>query len=155
MLAKYHKGDLLSIPVTEGRIAMAQIVEKLGGNVLLAVYPELLDATAPGDLASVELDEPIFLVETMDQNIRERVWPVAGNREVPRDIKVPVYKVWVEPPGEYRVQHIDGTLGAPLSPEEASRMKHQKSYSPAVVEAALRGFHGHGPWHRTYDELTV
>lgn len=155
MLAKYKKGDLLTVPVTEGRIAVAQIVEKLSGNVLLVVYPELLDVAAPGDLASVELDEPIFLVETMDQRIRDRVWLVVGNREVPRDIEVPVYKVWVEPPGEYRVQHVDGTVGAPVSPERASRMKLHRSYSPAIVEAALRGFHGHGPWHRTYDELTV
>ncbi len=89
MLARYEKGDVLSIPVTEGRIAMAQIVEKLGGNVLLTVFPELLDADAVGDLASVGLDEPIFLVETMDQRIRDRVWRVTGNREVPGTSRCP------------------------------------------------------------------
>ncbi|WP_246885535.1 hypothetical protein [Streptomyces sp. GESEQ-4] len=134
---------------------MAQIVEKLRGNVLLAVFSELLDSAGSCDVASLELEEPIFLVETMDQRIKDNTWRVVGNRDVSKRIPVPEYKVWVEPPGEYRLQDIHGVVGVSISPERAGAMKSQKSFSPAVVEAALRGFHGHGPWHSAYDELTV
>jgi hypothetical protein len=67
---------------------------------------------------------------------------------------MPTYKVWVEPPGEYRIQDIHGDLGVSISLEQASRMKFQKSFSPAVIEAAIRGFHGLSPWRETFDELT-
>jgi hypothetical protein len=155
MLGKYQKGDILSVAVTDGKMSLVQIVRKLRGNVLLAVFPELLDANGALDAASLELDEPIFLVETMDLRIKDGSWPVVGNREVAEHIPVPEYKVWVEPPGEYRIQDIHGNVGVPVSGEQASGMKLQKSFSPAVVEAALRGFHGVGPWRKEFDELTL
>ncbi|WP_411148789.1 Imm26 family immunity protein [Streptomyces sp. A30] len=155
MLGRYKKGDVLSVPVTDGKISLAQIVRELRGNVLLAVFPELLDADGSLDAASFELDEPIFLVETMDLRIKDGTWPVVGNREIPEHVPVPEYKVWVEPPGEYRIQDIHGKVGVSISREQASGMKLQKSFSPPVVEAALRGFHGFGPWRREFDELTL
>jgi hypothetical protein len=153
MLAKYGNGDVLSIPVTDKKIALAQVVEKLRGNILLAVFSELLDADDSRGVESFELDEPIFLLETMDLRIKDGTWSVMGNREVAKGISVPEFKVWVEPPGEYRVQDIHGNVGVSISPERASGMKLQKSFSPAVVEAALRGFHGLGPWRQAFDEL--
>ncbi|MFE9437475.1 hypothetical protein ACFYO2_00420 [Streptomyces sp. NPDC006602] len=146
---------MLSIPVAEGRIALAQVIEKLRGNVLLAVFSELLDADGSCDVASLELDEPIFLAETMDLRIKDNTWPIVGNRDISRSITIPTYKVWVEPPGEYRVQDVHGNVGVAISPERASGMKPHKSFSPAVIETALRGFHGHGPWRRAFDDLTV
>ncbi|WP_215454420.1 hypothetical protein [Streptomyces sp. ATCC 21386] len=154
MLTRYKKGDVLSIPVVEGRIALAQVVETLRGNVLLAVFSELLDADGPRDVASLELGEPVLLVETMDLRIKDRTWQIAGNQEISKDVSIPTYKVWVEPPGEYRTQDVHGNVGDRIPPERASGMKHQKSFSPAVVESALRGFHGHGPWVPAFDELT-
>lgn len=154
MLEKYRKGDILSISVTGEKIALAQVVEKLRGNVLLAVFPELLDADGSCNVESFESEGPIFLLETMDLRIKNGMWSIIGNREVVNGIPTPEYKVWVEPPGEYRIQDVHGNLGASLSPERASGMKLQKSFSPAVVEAALRGFHGLGPWRKAFDELT-
>ncbi|MCG5213091.1 immunity 26/phosphotriesterase HocA family protein [Streptosporangium sp. KLBMP 9127] len=140
--------------MTDEKIALAQVVEKMDGDVLLAVFSELLDADGSCDIKSLELDEPLFLAETMDIRITDGVWPIIGNREVFKGITAPEYKVWVVPPGEYRITDIRGNLGASISPEQASGMKNQKSYSPAVFEAALRGFHGLGPWHKVFDELT-
>jgi hypothetical protein len=154
MLKKYKNGDILSISVANGKIALAQVVEKLRGNVLLVVFSELLNADESCDVASLELGEPIFLVETMDLRIKDGAWPIVGNRDIPKYVPMPTYKVWVEPPGEYRIQDIHGDLGVSISLEQASRMKFQKSFSPAVIEAAIRGFHGLSPWRETFDELT-
>ncbi|MFF4010640.1 Imm26 family immunity protein [Streptomyces sp. NPDC001717] len=150
---KYRNGDVVSIPVTDEKICFAQVVEKLRGNVLLAVFSELLNVDDSRDVESLELDEPIFLLETMDLRITDGIWPITGNREVPKGIKAPEYKVWVDPPGGYRIQDIHGNLGAEISPERAGGMKLHKSFSPAVVEAAIRGFHGLGPWRPAFDEL--
>ncbi|MGW3310528.1 Imm26 family immunity protein [Streptomyces sp. NPDC001073] len=155
MLNKYKSGDVLSISVADEKNATAQVVEKLRGNVLLAVFSDLLDADDIGDPELLELDDPIFLVETMDLRIKDGTWPILGNRKVSERIKIPEYKVWVEPPGEYRTQDIHGNVGRSISSEQASGMKLQKSFSPAAVEAALRGFHGLGPWRQAFDELVV
>ncbi|MFF8277357.1 hypothetical protein ACF05T_14790 [Streptomyces lateritius] len=155
MLRKYAKGDVLAVPVGDEHVALAQIVEKLSGNILVAVFPELLGAGESVEVATAKLDEPVFLAETMDLRIKEGVWRVLGNREVSPAIPVPGYKVWVEPPGEYRRQDIHGTVGEPISAEEAETLKRHKSYSPAVIETALRGLHGFGPWRAVFDELAV
>ncbi|MFE1273094.1 hypothetical protein [Streptomyces sp. NPDC058758] len=144
---------MLAIPVIGKRISFAQVVERLRGNVLLSVFSELLSAEESYEVDSLELDDPIFLLETMDLRIKEGVWSIVGNRDISEEILAPVYKVWVEPPGEYRVQDIYGNLGASLSLDQASGMRLQKSFSPAVVEAALRGFHGLGPWRPAFEEL--
>ncbi|MGY5048785.1 hypothetical protein ACWDE0_24695 [Streptomyces sp. 900105755] len=154
MLRKYGNGDVFSIPVTDEKKSIAQVVEKLRGNVLLAVFSELLDVDDSRDVESFELGQPIFLLETMDLRIKDGIWSALGNREVSRNIVPPKYKVWVEPPGEYRIQDIRGNVGVAISAQRASEMKLQKSFSPAVVEAALRGFHGFGPWRPAFDELT-
>ncbi|MFD4241940.1 hypothetical protein ACFWP3_10120 [Streptomyces sp. NPDC058525] len=139
--------------MTGRQIALAQVIEKLRGNVLLAVFSDLLNVDDSRDTELLELGTPIFLLETMDIRIKDGTWPIIGNQEVVNGIPTPEYKVWVEPPGEYRIQDVHGNLGASISPERASGMKLQKSFSPAVVEAALRGFHGLGPWRPAFDEL--
>jgi hypothetical protein len=124
--------------------------ERLGRRrrvILQALDAELLD--------KISLEEPVLLVETMDQRIRTGAWPVLGKRVVAPSIVAPLYKVWVDPPGEFRTQDVKGNVGVVVSPEQASGMKHQKSFSPAVVEAAVLGLHGLGPWHPVYDELLV
>lgn len=155
MLTEYKRGDILSIPVAENKVAPAQIIEKLGSNVLIAIFAELLDAGASCDVASLELDHPIFIAETMDLRIKDGVWRKIGHRGISDSIPVPEYKVWVEPPGEYRIQDIRGNVGMSISATRANGMKSQESFSPAVIEAALRGFHEYGPWHKAFDELTV
>lgn len=155
MLGKCTRGDILSISVTDESVALAQVVEVLHGNVLIAVFSELLDAGDVRDGVSLELGDPVFLVETMDVRIKGGVWPVLGNRRLVDGIPTLWYKVWVEPPGEYRIQDIRGNLGESISSERANGMKLQKSFSPAVVEAALRGFHGLGPWRPVFDELAL
>ena len=155
MLRIYEKGDVLSISVTDDKNALAQVVEKLRGNVLLAVFSDLLDAADAYDVQSLAFDDPIFLVETMDLRIKDGVWKIVGHREVSARIPIPEYKVWVEPPGEYRIQDVHGNVGVPLPPERAREMRLHKSFSPAVVETALRGFHGMGPWRPAFDELTL
>ncbi|WP_327171489.1 immunity 26/phosphotriesterase HocA family protein [Streptomyces sp. NBC_01336] len=155
MLGKYRNGDILSVPVNGQEIALAQVIEKLGGNVLLAVFSDLLNVEESRDIESIELDTPIFLVETMDIRIKDGAWPVVGNRQLVGGIPDLEYKVWVEPPGEYRIQDVRGNVGVSISSERASKMKLHKSFSPAVVESALRGFHGYGPWNQAFDDLTI
>lgn len=149
-MIRYRKGDVLEIAVTGAGVAHAQILEKLGGNVLLAVFGELVP---PG--RTVALGSPIFVAETMDLRITEGAWPIVRNQDISVAIPVPEYKVWVEPPGEFRVQGIRGEVGdQALPPERAARMKRHKTFSPALIEAALRAFHGAGKWLPAFDDLT-
>lgn len=155
MLRKSAQGDVLAVPVVDNKVAAVQVIRVLQSNLFLAVYPSLFHSSNIPNVADLELDEPVFLVETMDLRVKEGVWWVIGNRDASVSVSVPWYKVWVEPPGEYRRQDIHGQVGEVLSAEEAESMRYQKSFSPAVVEAALRGLHGFGPWRAAFDELAL
>ncbi|MFD8022587.1 hypothetical protein ACFV6G_19460 [Streptomyces lavendulae] len=152
---KYNRGDIVSVPAGAENAAVAQIVECLRGNVLIAVFPTLFSSDSAIDVETLSLDDPIFLAETMDLRITEDMWKILGNRDVPPSIPLPEYKVWVSPPGEYRRQDIRGNVGDTLTLKEAADLRLQKSFSPAVVESALRGLHGLGPWHAVFDELAI
>jgi hypothetical protein len=154
-LTKCRKGDLLAIPVAGDQVAVAQVIEPLKGNVLVAVHPDLFDAERVKQAESLALDEPVLLAETMDLRIKDGTWPVVGHREVPAGITAPTFKVWVEPPGEFRAEDVHGTVGEPLSPGDAERLRLHTSYSPALIEHAIRAYHGHGPWLDAFDELTA
>ncbi|WP_306319993.1 MULTISPECIES: Imm26 family immunity protein [unclassified Streptomyces] len=153
MLRRFESGDVLTVPVGEGRKAVAQVVEKMRGMVLLAVFPELYDADAALDVGTLGLDEPIFLVETMDQRLKKGEWPVIGNREVSPGIRVPVYKVWVEPPGEFRTQDIHGNVGDTITAARAEELKRPTSFTNTAVEEAIRGMHGLAPWYEAFEKM--
>ena len=139
--------------MVDGRIALGQVIAPLGSNFLVAIQQDLTQVDEP-DLLAARLESAAIFAETMDFKVREGAWPLLGWREVPFYIRLPEHKVWVEPPGEYRMQSIDGTVGSvAISPEVALKMRRQKSYAPAFIEAALQGLHGHRPWLTTFDEI--
>jgi hypothetical protein len=152
--ARYEQGDVLVLPVTTGKFAVAQIVATMAPAVLLAVFSELYDHAEVG-LATLDLDDPIFLAPTVDLYIEQGRWRRLGTRAVSRSISLPSYKVWVEPPGEYRRQDIHGNLGEVLSPAEVRTLPNHVSYSPAAIEAGLQGLHGFGPWYPAFEGLAA
>lgn len=151
---EYRQGDVLALPVTTEKFALAQIVAAMAPAVLLAVFPDLYD-DAEVDLGTLNLDDPILLALTVDLHIEQGRWRRVGTFSVSSPISLPSYKVWVEPPGEYRRQDIHGNLGEVLSPAEARELTGHVSYSPATVEAALQGLHGFGPWYPAFEGLAA
>ncbi|WP_148217333.1 hypothetical protein [Salinispora tropica] len=155
MLKECRKGHIFGVPVADGQVALGQVIVPLASNFLAAIHRDLIRADET-DVLAARLDTPVIFAETMDFKIREGVWPILGSRGIPGSIRLPNYTVWVEPPGEYRIQSIDGTVGSSaISAETAGEMRHQKSYAPAFIEAALQALHGFRPWVSAFDEIIL
>ncbi|NEB02594.1 Imm26 family immunity protein [Streptomyces sp. SID13726] len=151
---KYRQGDVFSIPVADGMPAAGRVVLKMrGGNILVAVYPERSETVDSVDLERLSVSRPVFTVETMDLFIKNGNWPVLGKWAPAVESPIPVYKTQFEPGGPFYEQHIDGTIGGQLTDEEAVHLKRQKSFSPALVEKALRALQGLEPWLPVFDEM--
>lgn len=154
-MTRLRIGDLLAIPAAPGKSAIAQVVHVSRTNLLIAVHADLVDGDPASTWAAMDLDQPIFLVETMDQRVRAGTWAVFGHAAVPASVTVPTFKTWVEPPGAFYRQDVDGTMLEQLTAEDARGLRTQKSYSPNLVESAVRGFHDLAPWNAVFDEFTV
>jgi hypothetical protein len=153
MLVKFSKGDLLLIPASEGKWAVGQVILKMRRNILLAVFPEFIDSPPGSPGANVTAHgKPELLVETMDLRIRDGSWKVFGNRPISTGIDIPKYKVPVGG-GDFFIQDINGNLERPATPDEATRLRGQKSFSPALVENAVRALLGLEAWNLAFDEM--
>jgi hypothetical protein len=152
MLTSYQKDDVFLIPVTESSAAVGRVVMKLkGGNVLVAAYPEVGADTV--DLQKLSECRPALLVETMDLRLKDGKWKLLGKYSASADLGIPVYKVQLEPDGDFFEQMIDGSIGNRLTRDESARMRRLKSFSPAAVEMAVRALLGLSPWLPDFDEM--
>nr|WSZ15685.1 immunity 26/phosphotriesterase HocA family protein [Streptomyces canus] len=154
MPVKYRLNDVFFIPVADGTPAAGRIILQIrGGNILVTVYPEHSQIVENADLERLSVSRPVFTVETMDLFIKNGKWPVLGNWTPLVESQIPVYKTQFEPGGPYFEQRIDGIVGGQLADEEAIHLKRQKSFSPALVEKAVRAFQGLDPWIPVFDEM--
>ncbi|MFJ9461665.1 Imm26 family immunity protein [Kitasatospora sp. NPDC101447] len=155
MPVRYRQSDVFLIPVADGAFALGRVVVKArGGNVLVAIYSELAESLEGAvELGRLPASRPVFLVEAMDLRIKDGTWRVVGNWTPPTELPTPVYKTQFEPGGDFFEQMIDGSVGRRLTADEATRLKTQKSFSPALVEKAIRAFRGIEPWLSVFDEL--
>lgn len=154
MPVRYRQSDVFLIRVADGAFALGRVVVKSrGGNVLVAIYSDLAESQEAADPGRLSISRPVFLVETMDLRIKDGDWRVVGNWTPPTELPAPVYKTQFEPGGDFFEQHIDGSIGRRLTADEAARLKTQKSFSPALVERAVRAFQGAEPWLPVFDEI--
>jgi hypothetical protein len=151
---KYRQSDVFSIPVSDGTPAVGRVILKMrGGNILVAVYPGHSEIVESADLERLSTSRPVFTVETMDLFIKNGRWAVLGKWAPVVESPIPVYKTQFEPGGPFFEQRIDGSIGGQLADEEAIHLKRQKSFSPALVEKAVRAFQGLEPWIPVFDEM--
>ncbi|MFD9703218.1 hypothetical protein [Lentzea sp. NPDC059081] len=148
-----RRGDVFFVPVVDGLVAVGRVVESVAGSVLVAVHPDLVEPVPEFDVGTLSAVEPVFLLETLDDELRRGAWRTVGNWRPPDEIPVPVHKVRVWPDGGFFEEWIGGVVGRRLTSEEADRLTPHRSYTPNVVAMAVRALHGLGPWLPVFDEL--
>nr|WP_211283769.1 hypothetical protein [Streptomyces antibioticus] len=133
---------------------MGNIILKMRtGNILTTVYPSRSASIESFDPEWLSSSRPDFTVETMDLFIKNGTWRVLGNWGPPVEPRIPVYKTQFEFNGPFFEQYIDGGVGGQLTDDDASHLRKQKSYSPALVEEAVRALQGLEPWLPIFDEM--
>lgn len=148
-------GDVFLVPVVDDAAAVGRVVKQVDGSVLIAVYPDLVEAGAEFDVGCLAGLEHVFLLETLDDELRKGTWRTVGNWTPRREIAVPVNKVRAWPDDGYFEQTIGGVVGRRLTEEEAEKMAPPRSYSTNIVALAVRMLHGLAPRLPVLDELRV
>ncbi|WP_405055945.1 hypothetical protein OG474_24750 [Kribbella sp. NBC_01505] len=141
----------MAVPDGLGQWVLGQAIEVPGPVFLLATFE--VGRWEVGRLDSVELGAPVFLVQTMDQAVRDGRWEIVGRRTPDVGIEVPRYLVPVGLGGELSVQDIYGEVVGPATAEDVARLGPYKSYSPALVERALAARAGAEEWLDRFDEM--
>ncbi|NRQ39194.1 hypothetical protein HII36_46345 [Nonomuraea sp. NN258] len=148
-----REGDVLLVPAEKGRLVVGQAVRVMGTSFLLATFSAISDEEAAPDPGELDLSEPVFLAETVDQSVESGRWKVIGNRRPDPGLPIPVFKVQVGLGGDYHLQDHRGEIGRKATAEEARRLRAPRSYSPALVEQALRAHQGHDDWLDVFDDM--
>jgi hypothetical protein len=80
-------------------------------------------------------------------------WSVIGHAPIVGDIPIPVYVIPVGLDRIFHVQDINGNLVRLATSNEAETLRMPKSFSPALVEDAIRAVNGLGDWLPNYDDM--
>lgn len=141
-------GDVFVIPLDEHRVGFGQIVAAYSvGNHYLALFARAYQGDNLPDPAEAVKDEIALLALSLDTKIRNGDWHLVGNRPVnPRDFPLPAWKEVVGFPSRipYVVDYSGAFRRKATGTEEALPLR--TVVSPALLEDALKAFHGIQPW---------
>ncbi len=93
----------------------------------------------------------IFFIHTVDTEIEDGIWSVIGNTNIPKNITFPKY-ITETLEGFEVLSHKGKVLGI-ANKNQISSLKHLTSYSPKVLEDAVKARYGDGEWYSELDKL--
>jgi hypothetical protein len=143
---KLDAGDLLAIPLADGRFAVAQIILP-GVSFYLAVDPTPRESLeTPNDFA------PKFFAWTNDAEVYRGNWPKLADRlPIFGDFPKPNFKV--SSGGRMVVETFEGQLLRDFVPGQDDALSYRSSLSPLLVQSAVDAMNGFGEWLPMFDEL--
>ncbi|RYG02557.1 MAG: hypothetical protein EON94_05680 [Caulobacteraceae bacterium] len=143
-------GDVFLIPLDEERCGIGQVAGEWESELYVVVY----DKVVPRDAVATDIDGAglQFAALTLDAKFYHGDWQIIGNR---RDnltqLPQPWFKVRIS--GVPYIEARDRSVSRPATAEEASVLRNRTVSSPAVIEGALRAYHGLEEWLPHYDKL--
>lgn len=98
------------------------------------------------------INKPIlFFIQTVDTEIEDGNWIVIGNANIPNNIIFPKYIT--ETLEGYEVLSHEGKVIGVADENQISTLKYLTSYSPRVLEDAVKARYGNGKWYLALDDL--
>ena len=153
-----ERGDVLAIPVGDGRAAFGYAVHMdLLDHFYLVVFAgfHAVDEPMPDLTDLVATGTPHLGAWTGTEQVEPGRWEVVGNVPVRRDFPMPAYKVAIDRPGNFYVEDWTGKRRRPATPEEAAALPNRSSFSGSAVDLALRGIAGLVPWNDRLGKLLL
>lgn len=138
-------GDIFTIRVDEKQYCFGQVI----GNETLIIF-DIVSENDP-ELDVISRSPIAFLAHIVDVKIEDGQWKVIGNTNIPNAIVFPEYKV--ETPSGVMVMNYKGEIIRPANELEITTLSSRKSYSPAVLEGAVKSKFVGLPWKPYYNEL--
>jgi hypothetical protein len=145
-------GDIFSIKIDSSRYAFGQVVfaDIVGLNIIF----DIISDQCP--LLEEVIKTPIILIGYTTYNfIANGEWRIVGNANIPTNLHYPKHIAETYINGELKTMlysHDHKQLGE-ASEIEKRLLKNHKSYSPKVIEEAIKAWFGLLPWQVYYDEL--
>jgi hypothetical protein len=150
---RVRAGDVFELLIDDLRVGYGLVVAKNGASCFMVAYRSAYPRSSSPDLATVIADSIRFAAVTVDAAIWNGQWRVVGYVESDLlPVRLPLYVAEHYPDGSWWVHAFDGR-SRPATAAEVTRLPPGRSYSPWVLEDALRAEHGVLPWHATYDDL--
>jgi hypothetical protein len=133
-----EEGDIIEIPLDAESKSYAQIIKK---NIIL--YLLVFDGIFlnPPAISEILNGDPIFSVWTMDAKLYHGEWRIVGSSNI-RHKEYLDHKYTILRDGRTWIEDVDGNIIRLASEEEVRKLHARSSYSPALVEKAIRSFHG-------------
>lgn len=147
------EGDLVSIPATSKTYCVGQVAAIAETSFLIATFiPHFMVNGRLPKLEDIDFSSPVFLVETMDEYVESGRWKVLGGR-MPLEFPIPAFKVQVGFDVDFYIQNFRGEIGRKASQAEVDRLRTHTSFSPSLVEDAIRAERQLGEWNKIYDRM--
>ena len=143
-------GDIFTIPLQKSTVAVGQVLDRLGEQLLVVVAR----GEHPADEVPPEVAEcdVALLGITLDALFMHRRWLVVANSKEPPAIPYPTFKVATRP-DEWVKESFHGEQLGSVSTEEASTLPFRKVVAPVRIDRATKALHGHLRWEAQYDDL--
>ncbi|WP_412538481.1 hypothetical protein R8Z50_21815 [Longispora sp. K20-0274] len=148
-----RQGDLLTIPLSDTDVVVAQVLRSRSGVLLIAVFDGTFPAHAEISFVGRNLDLIRLIAQTMDARIGTGNWVVIDNVPVSGEVPIPIYKVQAGPGSSWYIQDIDGNILREARPAEIEVLRIPKSFSPVAVEKAIRAANGIEAWQERFDDM--
>lgn len=146
-------GDVFAIPIDDTRYSYGQIVANGYGSDCYVIFDIVTSKYPP--LEQITSHKIVFMIFTLHQKIIEGEWLLLGNTPVSDGIKIPEFKVDVMENGVIRsmVSRHDGEILRYATEEEAKTLNTMQSYTPNVLEDAVKTKYGVIQCNRNFNEL--
>jgi hypothetical protein len=141
-------GDIFSIPIDDKSYGYGQIVD-------LNWYA-IFDITGTEQhppLAEITAAPIIFLAASVDVRIEDGEWKIIGHSSIPKNIHFPEFVIGTLGGQPMVTDHL-GKIVRPVSQDEIRYLTGIKSYSPSVIEDAVKAKFGFAEWFPYLDNLT-
>jgi hypothetical protein len=150
---KVHVGDVFQIPVSKDCSGFGQILADDEGILLMAIFDRRAGSDKLPSLETIVSSDLLFIANSFDTRISRGYWSIIGNLTPDRArIPLPNYKVG-RGGAEMYVENYEANKTRVATPEELALLDLRSSWSPKVLEDALKAHWGSGPWNDHYNRL--
>lgn len=145
---KLKQGDVFKIKIKDNIYSYGQIIDKkYNFYVIYDIF-----SSDKEDLQEVIKKPIIFLVQSVDVALEEGKWKVVGNCNIPEDIKIPYFKMPTLEDDWILINYKNEILRK-ATKEEEEKLDELFSFSPALVEAAIKAKYGIEEWYEDFDSI--
>lgn len=147
---KIERGTVIGIPLPDGSYVISQVYSA-GVNFYLFIFRALGNGLFDEGLLN---QAPILGSWTNDAEVYRWSWKLFEKHPVAEGIfEEPSYKVFLQ--GVEHRESFDGKRFVPFAGKEDDGAVFRKVRSPALVQAVVEAYFGHGEWLASYDAMRL